>query len=382
MKNQETTVLFINPVPRESAQGRHKQQYVSIDPKTGRLIDSKTMGKVAEDNVTHTYSFEINPNTNKLQTGLDELIKNPYKGMEVTKVMSDYGLTAEWRDVLEDLVKQDRIKLQTDFEIKANVNPGFYTDEVKGGGNLFNRGWGTAKWDQEKTFLQDFKMVLYPRPNRISDETPRGRLLMQLAKNQYRIAKDRNSINNSIHNFFISEENESAVLLNQKKERISEAYFHYYKLIKQETPYRRYQLCCLLKDVKGNNIVKGEIADEKVQAALSSYIDADNTNQMQNIDYFIDKVEMLDSPELAVRFEIEYLVQLALNNHVMTTLDGYLVWHSKSDKENLSKFTDVDKLVSFLIDEFKKYNPKDEDVTNWYKELYDEVKLKGGWLND
>ena len=105
MKNQESRVLYVNPVPRESAQGRHKQQYVSIDPSTGRIVDTQRMGKVAEDSVTQTYSFEINPNTNKLETGLGELIKNPYKGMEVTKIMSDYGLTAEWREALEDIVK-------------------------------------------------------------------------------------------------------------------------------------------------------------------------------------------------------------------------------------------------------------------------------------
>ena len=86
MKNQEITTLFVNPVPRISAQGRHKQVYTVIN-KTGETIPFTGMSKNKEFGVPSEYSFRLNTTSNKLITGLDKMIDNPFKDLEVSDIM-------------------------------------------------------------------------------------------------------------------------------------------------------------------------------------------------------------------------------------------------------------------------------------------------------
>lgn len=382
MKNQKDhTVLYVNPVPRQSAQGRHLQQYMIYNPTTGETKPSRKgqMNKVAEDNTTHSYEFPINQFTHRLETGLDVLIKNPFKDMVPTDLSSTYSLGIEWQEPIRELVKQDKITKQTYYEILANVKPGFYTSEINGG-NIFADGWRKATRNANINFLQKFKIHLYPRPNRFTTETPRGRLAIELIKKHPRIASGLDESNPSIHNFYISEENEAEMRINERKDKIAEANYYYFTFKQKETPFKRYQLAVLLKDHHGHNIVKGELSDEKVTTALNTFISEDSPKQMENVEFFIDKCQLLDTPNGAERFEMEYLLQQAFNSNVMTNIDGYIVWHSQKDKPNVSRFTDFNKLISFMLTEYKK--DADEGDTNWYNKLVEELKLKGVRVDD
>ena len=382
MKNQKDyTILFVNPVPRTSAQGRHLQQFMILDPSNGDLRPSRksAMNKVAEDDTTHCYEFPMNGNTHRLETGLDTLFKNPFKDMDASEISSTYSLGVEWQEPLKEVVKQNKITRQMYFEILANVAPGFYTSEIIGG-TIFNEGWRNAAKKAPKNYLQKFKIHLYPRPNRFASDTPRGRLAMELIKMHPSIAPSLELANTSLHNFYISEENEAEVRINEKRDKIAEANYYYYTFKQKETPLKRYQLAILLKDAHGHTVVKGELSDDKVTHALNTYISETSPRQMDNVEYFIEKCTLLESSEGSERFEIEYLIQQAYNTNVMTNMDGYIIWHSQKDKSNVSKFTDVNKLISFLLSEYKKDD--DSDTNNWYNTLLKELKLKGVRIDD
>lgn len=385
MKSTDQTILYVNPVPRQSAQGRHLQQYLTLNPSTGEIrpSDRGQMQKVAEDSVTHSYSFPINPTTSRLETGLDVLIVNPFKGFTGADIMSEYTLSPEWLTVIDSLVEQDKIKKQTYFEILAGVEPDLYTSKITGG-TVFSKGWSSADWkdSQERSYLQTFKVILYPRPNRFTSETPRGRLALELVKIHNKIANSKDIYNPNLHNFFVSEENESQRRENDKRKLVTEAHYYSYKLQSQETPFRRYQVAITLKDAANHSIVKGDVSDERVVNAIDKFIEDSNPKQYENIEKFLEISKGMETVKGIERFKVQYLIQQAFNSNVLSANDGYILWHSKADKANVSKFTDETKLLTFLLKEFKKYNPKEKEGTNWYKELYDEVKAKGIKLDD
>ena len=107
----------------------------------------------------------------------------------------------------------------------------------------------------------------------------------------------------------------------------------------------------------------------------------DKTFQMDNIKKFMDIVELLNTSEGKQRFEVKYLVQQGLNTHVLDNRDGYIVWNSRSSEKNIYKWTDYEKLISFLVSEMIVFDPLLEDApTNWYNELFKEVKSKNVWV--
>ena len=56
MKNQ-SKIVFVNPVPRIPTQGRDKQSYTIIDPKTGEMKTGPNMFKTMESGVAKEIGF-------------------------------------------------------------------------------------------------------------------------------------------------------------------------------------------------------------------------------------------------------------------------------------------------------------------------------------
>ena len=138
MKNREFTTIYVNPVPRVSAQGRDKQVYTVIDPASGELVPLKGMGKTKEFKSTDEYPFIYNPHTQRLQTGLEVSIPNPFYKMEARELIVKHNLNAaEWTDLLEYLVEQESITKQTYYEIIDGQSPDHYTSKCNA-----ERIWG------------------------------------------------------------------------------------------------------------------------------------------------------------------------------------------------------------------------------------------------
>ena len=381
MKNlKEITTIFVNPVPRVSAQGRHKQVFTIIG-KSGELIPTSGMQKNKEFGVASSYPFPFNPNTGKLQTGLNVPVNNIFKGLEPSSIIEQYSLSQDWLKPLETIVKQDQLKLQTKFEIFDNVNYGYYTDEIAGGLTIFNSISSVNKDIPTPNFLQKFSILLYDKPNRFTDETARGRLAIQLIRQHSKIAKSKSLLNTSLHDWYISEENEAAIEKMKKVNIIEDAIFALVDLKRNTTPYLNYKLASLITNADNNIVIKGRVNDDRVKETLSNYI-GEGQHQLVNIDKFMKLYKMVKSSdkEEFMKFDIMYLVQQGFNTNVLKNRDGYIVWESKSGTPNMYKHSDYNKFVNLLLQEYLSYNVDDKTLTNWYKDLLDEVKSKNVWI--
>lgn len=374
-------IVYVNPLARISHQGRHKQVY-TIRTESGELIPTKGMNKSMESGVSKQYAFPYDHRTNSLKTGLDVMIDNTnlFYEREANDVIGQYGLTNEWYEIVERIVKQPKIKKQTYFEIISGVSPDFYTSKIACG-TIFQ---GVSHFDAKckPNFLERFKLVLYPKPNRFTTETPRGRLSIELIKIlKSSIANDKVSANSALHEWYISEENEAEKDRVQKQEVINDAVYNLVKLQKEFSEYRNYQTAILLKRFDGNPLLKGEVSLRTVKDLMNKYINDNDTYQMDNIEKFNTLMDLVNKPDGIARFDTMYLIQQASNCNVITVRDGFYIWHSKAGTPNVYKFTDHNKLVDFMLKEYEIFDPEQAEITNWYGELAEEVKTKGIKVN-
>jgi hypothetical protein len=127
-------------------------------------------------------------------------------------------------------------------------------------------------------------------------------------------------------------------------------------------------------------ILKGSASVEKVNNVLSAYIKTENNQQFGNIERFNEIIEMTKSVEGLVRFNVQYLVQQAINTNVIAKRDNTFVWHSKAGTPDVYDLgSSFEKIINFFVKEYNTFN-EDSDVTNWYKDLFEEVKSKQIWF--
>lgn len=378
MKSQDYTILYVNPVPRTSAQGRHLQQYVVFNSQTGEVEDRVPMNKQKEDSVPENYSFFIDYQRNKVVTGLNVTVDNPFYEAEVQDVMTDYNLSNQWREILEKVVEKPKITKQMYFEILASVEPGTYHDDVTSP-TIFNSG-PTTKFDDEKaSFLQKFNYTLYARSNRIAGDTPRGRLIIQAIRHNPLIAQSRDQINSAVHKFYVSEEFEEERIKNNRKKKLKKAMASLFNLESQGDNFLLYKIASVVKNGNGDVLVKGQVSADRVEAALNTYLDQDNASLSQNIENFLDVTGLLETADGKMKLDVMFMVQQALNNNILTARDGVIRWNSKhrDGAVNVSEFKDYDKLIAFLLKEYKAYNEGDDEVTNWYAVMKEECESNG-----
>lgn len=365
---KSTKTIWVNPVDRVSAQGRHQQVYTV---KNGNeIVPIKTMGKTREFGTTFEIAFQEDSEKMKLDTGFDEQIQNPWYKLDPAELKTKYGLPSAWNDLLPDIVESKEITKQVYFEIKHGVKPDLYTSNLE---------WTFTKLPRDMSkldnppYLKTLKCILYPdRLNEFSNDTPRSELLIEMITRNDQVAPSKAEANSGLHNFYISDENFEESEKAAKNDKIEEANFHLYKLKNLATPFLAYQIATLLTNKDGNNIIKGEVSDAVLKNALSKYIDK-GKSQLSNINKFLELVGLAETLEGKERLNIMYLVQQAINTRVMGIRDGHYIWYSKADIPNVYKIsTDYDKVIKFFLDEFTKYSPK-SDVTNWYAELLSEV---------
>ena len=372
--------MFVSPVLRSASQGRDKQSFNVINPKTGEMTPGKSMNKTREVGTSVTLKFPLDTYQNKYVTGLDELIPNPVYGMTEADVLSTYSLSPQWQEFLSKIVSQKQISRQIWFEIQDNVEPDYYTSAVKNGTMLSFQPSQLINRVATSTFIEKFAVELFDRPNRFVDDTPRQRMAMQLIKNHNRIAANKLEANPVEHLFYISEENEAEMEKMRKQDLIDDAVASKRDLQKKSSEFVNYKVASLLTTKQGKPIVKGVTPRDSVNQAMNNFIH-DKTFQMDNIKKFMDIVELLNTSEGKQRFEVKYLVQQGLNTHVLDNSDGYIVWNSRSSEKNIYKWTDYEKLISFLVSEMIVFDPLLEDApTNWYNELFKEVKSKNVWV--
>lgn len=347
-------IIFISPVERVSALGRDRQVYTYIDEQTKELKTGQPMRKTKAQDAGVTLTFIPDYENLRYITGLWEEIENPYY---------------EDPNVPESISKSKKITKQNLLEIKHNVLLNTYTSQMTGGG-IFKAS--RSKEKVETTFIEKFAVVLYDRPNRFTDETPRGELAITMLKNHPRVAPSKDEVNPSLHWFYISQENEEISEQMKRQDLIDSCTFEKITLFRQSSEMTTYKVgsLCLYSD--GIPAVKGNMSFDAVKQQINTYLSA-GKSQSHNCNKFLTIMELLkENKDL---FEIKYLVQQALNTDVIKIRDGYVFWTSQKDKPNLYKWSSLEKLEGYLTQEM--LSQTTEDVQNGYSDLVKELIKKG-----
>jgi hypothetical protein len=363
-------VIWVNPVPRISYQGRHKQVY-TIQTNTGEVIPTRVMNKIKEDGVPTLYQFPADHQTGKLRTNLGKERENPFKGLTIEELRVKYNIPPEWSDEKLDVItKQSLITRQLYYEIKHGVVPGYYTDKM-----TFSMLQPNSR-PGEKTFLERLTLSLDPRPNRFCNDTPRQEMLMEMIEVVPAIAPGKNLANSAFHGWYVSQENEDEEERQGRNDIIEKATFHLYKLKHELGAFRAYQIAIVLKDYRGEPILVGDVSTERVNNILSEYVTTSSDHQMKHIDNFMKAVDAVSTKDGLERFNIKYLVQQAINTNIISIKESYYKWWSQAGTANMASFDSLDALVNRLYMEFEHYDGEDM-TTNYYGVLLKELNTKG-----
>jgi len=377
--------LILEPVKRESSQNRHEQTFNIFDPSTNQIKIGQRMHKNKATGAngigcTDELVFKQDASRTRYRAGMQEQVPNPFKDLEPGDIISYYRLPKEWRPELEKIVDQDYISKQQELEIRAGVAPDAYTDAIPVG-NKLSISKAFFDPDAPKTVLQDFTARIYDRTDVITNETPRGALMIQLLKNRPdKIAKSRDHINTATHIAYIAEEHEEFIISKAKNDRINEAIAELVILQRKHTPRNLWQIASMLTYHDNQVLISGEVPNLFVEQEMNDYIKLNRPHQLENIKKFMTVAKLLTSNKPL--FNVKFLIQQALNLNVMSEQDGYIFWHSQKHAPERYKWSSKDKLESYIFTQMDQYNPEEKDMTNGYKDLIVELKSKNAPIGD
>lgn len=377
MKNN-TRKVWVNPVERVSPQGRDRQYYQIID-KNGNLKNTNNLKKTREPDTGVVYSFPFNKKNGKLYTGLSELVVNPYYEMDPLDLSRMFEIHRDYVELLPKFVAKERVTRQELLEIKHGKAPNDYHNGA--GFTMFAPPVDMKNFDEGKGELAKLRLVLYPRPNPFSSETPISELkiaMIDALVKAGRIAPSK-ALANSQHEFYVSEDNEEETNLAKKRDIIESAVYKLVKL-KNESPYfKSYQFATILRTKSGNKtLIKGESTPERVKTVLSNYISDNNSDQIENISRFTKLWDLSVTPEGADKVMVYYTLQQAINTGVISNRNNTYVWHSKSGTPDMYELgSSFEQISNFFLKEMNTPQPKGKKViTNFYEDLKNEVKSK------
>lgn len=376
--------IYLTPVHRVSPQFRHNAKFTR-QVTDGRQIE-EDLNKSRHKDSVYGLTFNIDRQKNRLVTGLDVYVSNPYYGMSKEMVFNNYNLDDSWSKKVEEIVESKEIYLQHLLEIKHSVSFDFYTSRIN---KKMMTNNSTNFVYKEPNFLENFKLILYDEPNvfcNIYEDTgyvnPRGELAIYLAKNHNRIALSKNEIDyNSL--YYIAVEDSDISETNSKKEIIKKATMRLGLLQEKETKFRNYQVAVVCSRKDGVSLVKDELSEAKIIKVLDSYVMDTSSDQLTNCAKFIKTTDLLKTEEGLVDFKVKYAIRQAFNKNIFYNRDGYIYWESQFERPDKYKHKDEESLHNFLRNEFllasnlkKSDKGKEDQQLNWYKVLETELKNK------
>lgn len=346
--------MFVYPGPRVSPQGRGNYTYVRSD---GTQIPA---GRTFHRKAEKRYCFPSSKDNTKINTGLEELIENPFQSDEmIAKYVKD-----QWQDKADMLKAKDQITLQTYLEVMHNRPPGFYTNEKK-----------VAKaFDTEATansFFESFSVALADNTNVFTSDSIEGQLAMLLMKANPSIANSRSEYNPSLHDFYIGQEHEAAQELATKRRKQASAIAKLATIYEKFDDFTYYQIAIALR------LVIGPINTVTVKEKLDDYLWIQSKDLNTRIDHFMNLVKDIESKEGKERLYIKYLFQQAINTRVISVANGSFIWHSKKGVQNLYNLgTKEANILAMFYTEMLKYDPGLK-ADNFYGDLVAELLGKG-----
>ena len=357
--------IIVVPVNRTSAQGRSNYTYKNIG--TGQVHNAS---RVAARDSKAILQFKVKNDGKTLNTGLDELVINPYYNKTLSEIPDSNKPSGEWLSNYEDLKREELISLQTLFEALDGVDKGTYKS-VKNR-PLMNQPF---KKDVENSYTESFKGIFYYDTNVISNATSRGRFLIQLCKNHPEIALSKDTVNNSIHRFYISTIDEEAQNKLAQRKFIRKALANLNEIEQKYSSFIAYEIAYIL------GVVKGEVNSETVLIEIDSYIDTQKKNkfgtQIERIETFNNLYTILNESGGKDQIYVRYIVENAIDRRIIVVDNRKYKWLSQKGVKNVfDQGYDKEKMINFFLNQFSDYDEDLED-TNWWEELEKEVLEKG-----
>ena len=377
MKNN-TRKVWVNPVERISPQGRDRQSYQIID-KSGSIKNTTNLKKTREPDTGVVYSFPFNTKSGKLYTGLSKLVINPYYGMTEIDLSQMFEVHRDYVNLLSKFVEKERVTYQELLELKHGKAPDDYHNGS--GFTMFKPPADMKDFDKGKGELAKLRLVLYPHPNAFKTDTIGSELkiaMIDALVKAGKIAASKDLANPSIHEFYVSQDNEEETNLSKKRDLIEDAIYKLVKLKNESPKFKAYQFATVLRTKNNQTLIKGESTPERVKSVLSNFISDTNSDQLEHVERFSKLWDLSVTPEGADKVMVYYTLQQALNTNVIGYRDNQYVWHSKSgtpDMYNLG--VSFEKISLLFLKEMNTPIPKGKKiVTNFYQDLFNEVKSK------
>lgn len=371
------SVLHIIPVKRISVQNRHTQMSKSKDnngnSNTYALQKNKVVisqGRTASDTLT----FSKRGDGQYFDAGLSEQITNPFYTKKddiishIAEIRNLHGLSDNWLRSLEGICKQSEISKQTYLEIKFGLEPNDLTERVP------KRKNGKLVDTEDQTILSRFRYSFYDRTNILKDDTLKGALAIQLVKNHRRIALNKSVANSSQHFYYIDEKEETKFLRTQKRNhsvlRASAKLFEIIENTSSSSDLSNnvlYKIASQCKYKSGQVVVKGKPTPIAIDREINTYIQKNVPDQLHNSEYFLSVVKTMENnPAL---FNVNFLVQQAINCKVVYYSNGYLLWRDFKDKEGWYRHDSKELFAAFILDHLNKYDPEQPEQINAFNEL-------------
>lgn len=346
--------MFVYPGPRVSPQGRNNYAYVRPD---GTSIPA---GRTFHRKAEKRYCFPLSKDGMKINTGLDELIDNPFTNEEmIAKYVKD-----QWQSQTSMLREKNQITLQTYLEVLHNRPPGFYTNEKK----VYRAFDVDAK---ENTFFESYSVALSDGTNVFTSESIDGQLAMLVMRANSSIANNKNEYNPSLHDFYIGQEHEAAQEVMSKRAKQGRAIATLSNIYDKFDEFTWYQIAIALE------VVIGSVNTVSVKQKLDDYLWVQDKNLNARIDKFNSFVKDIESKEGKEKLYLRYVFQQALNTRVISVANGSFIWHSKKGITNLYNLgTKMNNVLIMFYTEMLKYDPT-LNADNFYGDLVQELMGKG-----
>lgn len=366
--------MIVKPVGRESVQRRHLNPVKVWDPERKVMIETgQVTGQTKAKGAIEVLQFVPNLSKGRYNTGLEEMIPNPFKDSTVLALKGKYLLPDTWDHQLDMIVNQSEISRQTWYEILDGTEPNYYTPAINKNVQSIGPMRVTNEERQPRTFIEMFNVTLVDGANVFLWDHSRSRIAIQLLKNHPVVALNKDAYNSTSHNWYIALEDEEELSRVEIDDLENEALFELTSIQKNAPEDRLYRLAVIL------GLAKGEMSPLVVKDMLNRYLKNKSDDKQKRIKKFMDTVQIFKEQE--ARFNVLFAVTQALNVNLMQFENGYLYWKTKMDNATIYRWNSVDAIVGYLEQEYQTYAPKKgsnkDNTTNYYGELVKELESRG-----
>lgn len=358
--------VYIVPVYGTSILRRNESK-IQLD--NGLVIEKKSH---KAGGVRIPVPFRKEPGTNKMVTGLEELVANPWH----EDMKPDYNsLSSRWADKQKYLSSRESIKLQEYLEITFDLNPG-ELDNISGVKTMAELHLKPRREfeNQRPTRIDDFNFRFDFDHITTLDSTKSldHALAIQVAENQPNIfAPDKQSVNKNKHLFWIAYEDDDIETIRSERKQTQKAVAQLEELQTEASDFTLYQMAVVLEIVKGNATTK------QVNAALEDYLwvskKTEHGTQSTRVRTFKEKYNLLKKD--AAAFEVEYMFRQALTHGIfkISKSDNNVYWPNKRSLENFYNLGRNIRSIKGRI--YKERATYDEalDTDNLYGMLYEDL---------